>query len=135
MRKLYLGLVALVVAFVGVPLAIGLLTPDDYVGVCANATTHVRLPDQDCQPVRNSDDDWVYFDSGSSVPAVGQSASSGSSSSPGSGNVQLGGVPAQGQQSDDSDDDDNGGNNNGVNSGDDDDDDGGGSSGGDDDGD
>lgn len=125
-----IGFVAVLLAFVGIPWLIGALTPDGHVGVCASATKQVRLPDQDCQPVRESGDNWVYFDSGGGVPAVGQSTSGGSQTAPGSGSVQLGGVPAQGQAGDD-EDDDNG--NNGVNSDDDDDDDDAGSSGGDDD--
>jgi hypothetical protein len=63
-----------------------------------NTDSHVRLPDQDCQPLRDAVDGWVYYHSGSTIPAIGAKADAGTTDADGD-QVKQGGVPAQGVQS------------------------------------
>ena len=106
--RTFLVIAAVVVAAAGGLFVLGSL-PRDYVGVCADTRTHVRVPDQKCEPATNSDD-WVYYDSTGDIPAVGQQAEDNTAEGPDKDDtVRRGGVPAQGQQAN-SDDDGNTGN-------------------------
>ncbi len=102
MRKLQIGVVA-VVAAVGIGVGLHFIFPPSYVGICTNTKTQVRLPDRNCEPIRDANMDWVYYNSGRIIPAVGQQAEDGSASVPDGDNVTRGGVPAQGELEDNGD--------------------------------
>jgi hypothetical protein len=89
--------VAGLVALVGLGVGLHFAFPPSYVGICANTKTHIRVADGNCQPIRDVDDGWIYYDTGATIPAVGQQADDGSVSAPDGDQVKLGGVPAQGQ--------------------------------------
>ena len=110
MRR-FLIVVAVIIAGIGGLVALGYLVPRDYVGICVDTKTHLRVPDQKCEPTSNSDD-WVYYDSNGNIPAVDQFAEDNIAEGPDKDdNVKRGGVPEQGQQaSSNSDDDRNAGN-------------------------
>lgn len=97
MRKFLIG-VAVVAAVIGLAVGLHYAFPPTYVGICANTKTHVRLPDKDCQPRQDANDDWVYYNSDDSIPAVGDATDDGAADAPDPDEVKRGGVPAQGQQ-------------------------------------
>lgn len=107
MRGFLIGVVV-VIAVIGVSIGLHYVFPPTYLGICTDAKTHVRVPDKDCQQARNADDNWVYYDSDHSIPAIGQQAEDGAADAPDEDEIKRGGVPAQGQQANSNSDDNNG---------------------------
>lgn len=69
----------------------------DYAGVCIDRTTQRRVPDGECTGTGSTGNHgWVYYRSGSRVPAVGADAGDGLAGVPGGSGVSRGGVSADG---------------------------------------